>query len=566
MSTAFRLHLAGWIVLACLACSDEKKDRPAQDETSAELGAFVDVTRQAGIDFRHEHGGVGEKYLPETMGSGAAWLDFDGDGWIDLYLVNSAPLPGYGGKVIPSNRLYRNEGDGTFEDVTERARVGDHGYGMGAFAADYDADGHVDIYVTNLGPNVLYRNKGDGTFEEVAERAGVANKLWGTAASWLDYDNDGHLDLYLTNYVYFSPQNRPDPCGDPEPGRRTYCPIDFYKAQPDVLYRYRGDGTFEDVSESSGILAPEAAKGLGCVASDLDDDGDLDLFVANDGTPNFLLLNRGDGTFEDATLLSGVGYNAQGKTEACMGVACGDLDGDGDFDLFATNFSNESNTLWQNEGGGTFVDRTTRFDLATSSLPMLGFGTAAVDVDRDGWLDLVVANGHILDNVNLYYQNIHFEEPNFLYLARPSEKGVRFEEAGQRFGADWVRPEPSRGLAVADYDNDGDLDFLFTNSNRPPTLLRNDSQPRGGFVQLRLRATEGHPSAIGARVMADVDGRQQQFEVRAGESYLCTHDPRIVIGLGAAKEVGRLEIRWPSGKRTVLEGLAAGTQRDVVEE
>ncbi len=555
--------------MLCLAgCGDDSEPAdvggPATDMAAAE-GRYVDVTQAFGIDFRHEHGGSGEKFLPETMGSGAAWLDFDRDGWLDLYLVNSAPLPGYAPKAPPRNHLYRNVGGKRFENVTERAGVGDTGYGMGAFAADYDGDGDPDLYVTNLGSNVLYRNEGDGTFRDVTDSAGLGNKFWGTAASWFDADGDGLLDLYLTNYVYFSVMGRPDPCGDPKPGWRTYCPIDFYRAQPDVLYRNRGDGTFEDITEAAGLVVEEPGKGLGCVATDLDDDGDLDLFVANDGTPNFLFLNRGDGTFEDATLISGVGYNALGKTEACMGVAAGDLDGDGDFDLFATNFSNESNTLWQNEGGGVFEDSTARFGLATSSLPLLGFGTAAIDVDQDGWLDLVVANGHILDNVNLYYQNIEFAEPNLLYLARPNETRVTFEEVGARYGEGFRRPEPSRGLAVADWDNDGDWDLLITNSNQAPTLLRNDSPRRHGFVRLRLRGTSGNRDAIGARVIAEVSGRSQHFEVRAGESYLSTHDPRILIGLGTASQIDRLEVQWPGGGRQVLRDVPAGSVQ-VIEE
>ena len=415
---------------------------------------FVDRTDESGIHFRHENGATEEKYMVETMGSGGGFLDYDGDGDLDVYLVNGTPLPG--SKDVGAskgNRLYRNDGHGRFADVTLAAGVGDDGFGMGMAAADYDNDGDVDLYVTNFGDNVLYRNNGDGTFTDVTDEAGVAAGGWSTSAAFGDADGDGYLDLFVCRYVDFRLDNHKF-CGNLAEGVAAYCHPDVYNPEPVLLYENTGRGTFEDVTRDAGVYVADEGKSLGVVWGDYDNDGDQDIYVANDSMRNFLFQNDGSGTFRDVTLLAGVGYSEDGQTQAGMGTDLADVDGDGWLDIFVTNLDFEYNALYQGSSSGIFIDASYNAGLAEPSLNYVGFGTFFFDYDNDGWLDLFVANGHIIDNIHRFNSVSTYEETNFLF--RNTGTGA-FEDvssdAGEVFSTKDVagarRPETSMETATS---------------------------------------------------------------------------------------------------------------------
>jgi hypothetical protein len=530
------------VVLGLLFAADPPEPRPAV--------RYADVTAAAGIDFVHAHGGTGRKYYLETVPPGACWLDYDRDGWQDLYLVQSGPLPGSPRPPgVPHSRLYRNQGNGTFLDVTARAGVADAaGYGNGCTAGDYDNDGDEDLYVTHFGPSVLYRNNGDGTFTDATRVAGVANGLYASSAAWADYDNDGFLDLFAANYVDFT-MDEEKYCGDVKKQRRSYCHPDAYGGLPDVLYRNQGNGTFKDVARSAGVWDPNG-KGLGAVWLDYDRDGDVDLYVVNDATPNMLYRNDGDGRFTDVTLLAGVCCSEDGKAESGMGTDAGDADGDGWPDLFVTNLSNETNQLYRNLGGtGIFSIDTYPAGLGEISLLATGWGTDFFDFDNDGDLDIVVTNGHPMDDIELVSDIITYAERPYLF-----ENGGngRYREIGRDAGPYFAAMEVGRGLATADYDNDGDRDIAITPNNRRATLLRNDGGSAAGrWITLRLEGARCNRDAIGARVTLTAGGRRQEQEVRSASSYLSQNDMRLHFGLGQAARVDAIEIRWPSNTRRV---------------
>lgn len=503
---------------------------------------LVDVTAEAGINFKHTHGGAGERYYVETMGSGCAFLDYDNDGDLDIYLVNGAPLPGYPVAKAPKNVLYQNQGEGTFRDVTIPAGVGDASYGIGCAVADYDNDGFVDIYLTNFGPNVLFHNNGDGTFSDVTGTAKVGDDKWGASAAFLDYDNDGDLDLYVVNYVNFTIANHIK-CGQGSRGIRAYCHPDVYDGVADVFYRNNGDGTFTDVTEKSGIYNP-SGKGLGVVCGDIDNDGDQDIYVANDKTPNFLFRNNSDGTFSEMGLLAGVGYNEDGVGEAGMGVDLGDYDGDGYLDIFVTNFSNETNTLYQNQRSGFFSDMTYVSGLGVSSLLSLGFGTNFFDFDLDGDLDIYVTNGHVLDNVELFKDNITYAQPDQLF--GNNGQGF-FTDVSDKLGRDFQIAKVGRGAAFGDYDNDGDIDVLISNNNQTANLFRNDSGNHNNWLKIKTVGTKSNRDGIGARVKVVSGSLVQIEEVRSAGSYLSANDLRLTFGLEKLNKIDSVEIRWPSG-------------------
>ncbi len=511
---------------------------------------FTDVTREAGIDFLHRHGGTGRKYYVETVPPGSCWFDFDRDGHWDVYLVQSGPLPGSPRPAgTPASKLYRNRGDGTFEDVTSRAGVANaSGYGAGCTAGDYDNDGDQDLYVSNFGRSVLYRNRGDGTFEDVTARAGVTNDLYAASAAWADYDNDGRLDLYVTNYVDFT-MDDDKYCGDVRMGRRSYCHPDAYGGLPDALYHNEGNGVFKNVSAQAGIVDPNG-KGLGLVWFDLDLDGDVDLYVANDATPNMLYRNDGKGRFENITLLSGACCSEDGKPESGMGTEAGDVDGDGWPELLVTNLSNEVNQLYRNlEGSGIFSIESYPSGLAEGSLLLTGWGLDLFDFDHDGDLDLVITNGHPMDDIAEVNDILtHAQRP---FLFENTGKGV-FRDISDAAGPYFRAADVGRGLSTADYDNDGDRDLLFTPNDRKATLLRNDGGSAAGhWITLRLEGVRANRDAIGARVILTAGGRRQTQEVRSASSYLSQHDMRLHFGLGAATRVDSIEIHWPTRDRKV---------------
>jgi hypothetical protein len=505
---------------------------------------YTDVTREAGIDFVHEHGGMGRKYYIETVPTGNCWLDYDGDGWMDVYLVQSGPLPGTPRPPGTAHSLlYRNRGDGTFQDVTARAGVANaSGYGAGCTAGDFDNDGHPDLYVTNFGDSVLFRNRGDGTFEDVTDKAGVKNGLYGAGAAWADYDNDGRIDLYVTNYVDFTMDDEKY-CGDVRVGRRSYCHPDAYGGLPDALFHNEGDGAFKEVSRQVGIWDPNG-KGLGVVWFDLDHDGDVDLYVTNDATPNMLYRNEGNGRFANITLLSGACCSEDGKAESSMGITSGDLDGDGWPDLIVTNLSNETNQIYRNlEGSGVFSIETYASVFGEKSLLMTGWGVVLFDFDNDGDLDLAVTNGHPMDDIEKVSDILTCAERPFLF---ENTGGGALREIGASLGAYFRSEDVGRGLSTADYDNDGDLDLLFTPIDRPAKLLRNDGgDAAGGWIAIRLRGVRSNRDALGARVVVTTGSRRQVQEVRSGSSYLSQNDPRLHFGLGRAERVDRIEIHWP---------------------
>ena len=506
---------------------------------------FQDVTAKAGITFVHTSGATPEKHMVETFGSGLAWIDFDNDGFVDLYFVSGAPGS--------SNALYRNERNGTFEDVTQRSGTAavTKAYKTGVAVGDYDNDGDLDLYVTALGPNILLRNNGDGTFTDVTGPAGVAGgaREWSTSTGFFDYDRDGDLDLYVTNYLDIGDEN--PWCGQRKPGYRMYCNPTIFEGTADRLFRNNGDGTFADVSAKAGIANP-AGKGLGVVFCDIDRDGDSDIYVANDLVRNFLYRNNGDGTFTDTAYGAGVGFDINGKPQAGMGVDCGDIDGDGYPELFVTNFSEELNTLYENHGDGSFEDVTQKLGLSSGYLP-LGFGTKMYDVDNDGDLDLHVTNGHVADNVKLYQPNLSYEQKDLLY----ENVGGRFKDISAEAGPALQALRVGRGLAVADYDNDGYQDVAILSLGRRAVLLRNEGARRGNWIELRAQGTASNSFGLGATVRATVDGRTLVREVGNVASYLSSSDTRLHLGLGPAKSIQRLEILWPSGRRQTLNDVAA---------
>ena len=523
--------------------------------------SFQDVSREAGLSFIHASGASSEKYLVETMGSGGGFLDYDRDGWMDVYLVNSGATPSSSSAPPGKNRLFRNNGDGSFSDVTDQAGVGDPSYGMGCVFADYDNDGDVDLYVTNLGPNVLYRNNGDGTFTDVSTAAGVADPLWSTSAAFGDYDADGWLDLYVGNYLKFTfATHRRCYSGE----LLIYCFPHSYDGVPNTLYRNRGDGTFERANEKAGVTEEaQYSKSLGVLWLDLEGDGDLDLYVANDTTANYVFRNGGRGVFEDVSLLSGGAFNGMGMAQSGMGVDAADLAGSGLYSIFVTNFSLQTNDLYWNNGQGILTDHTLQAGLSQESFLPLGFGANFLDADNDGLLDLFVANGHVFDNINSINPSLEYAQPNQLFRNRGAG---RFEAVSSRAGPYFSRKNVSRGSAVADYNNDGRLDLLVTNNDQKADLLENRTAGGRHWLQLRLEGTHCNRDGVGAKVRLKAGGRLFSQEVRAGSSYLSQSDLRIHFGLGAVTGIESIEILWPCGRRQAVPPPSGVDRRLRVKE
>jgi hypothetical protein len=518
---------------------------------------FAEVPAKAsGITWVHNNAHSPERWLPETVGAGCAFFDYDGDGWMDIYLVNSGPADFYAPAAPLKNALYRNNRDGTFTEVTDKAGVAGGTFGMGAAAGDYDADGRQDLYVTSYGRNILYRNNGDGTFADVTAKAGVAAPGWSTCATWFDYDADGRLDLFVSSFVlYDKTQNLY--CTD-ESKRRYYCVPRFFKPMPSRLFKNRGDGTFADVSKESGI-ADSPGKSFGAVATDVNNDGLADLFVANDTMPNFLFVNKGAGKFEEEGLAAGVAYSEAGRPRSGMGVDSGDYDADGWQDLFVANIDQEFFSLYRNQKDLTFTDEPGEIGPATQLLS--GWGLKFFDYDNDGDADLMLANGHPDDLIEMRVARVKYREPLLMF----ENAGKGFRNVSALSGAVFARDFSGRGLAVGDYDNDGDLDALVSNNGEPPVLLRNEGGSRGNWVGLRLVATKSNPAAVGAVITWQAGGVKRSRLKTGGGSYLASHDPREILGLGEAAKADAVEIRWPSGKVDRLAGPPAGKYVTVVE-
>jgi enediyne biosynthesis protein E4 len=558
--------------------------------------SFTDVTQAAGLGgFRFISGTPAKDYILEAPGAGCAFVDYDNDGWLDIYLVNGSTLAALRGKAkAPRAALYRNNQDGTFTDTTEKAGVANERWGQGVCAGDFDNDGWPDLYVTNFGKNRLYHNNRDGTFTDIAERAGVALGGWSSGCAFGDYDGDGRLDLFVAGYVAFDINNPPPPAsgetgererggaedkGNPQVasrkpqsegmgaaykagmsacqyrGERVMCGPRGLKGEGDHLFRNLtksgGAGAVEDVTVKAGVADKLGGYGFGVAWFDYDDDGRLDLAVANDSTPSYLYRNKSNGKFEDVSHLSGVALNENGREQAGMGIAVGDYDNDGRADLHRTNFSDDSNVLYRNDGGGNFTETTFQTGLAEISLPFLGWGTNFLDYDHDGWLDLLVANGHVYPAVDAAKWGTSYKQRLLLFR----NLQAKFYEVGASAGAALYTPRSARGSSVGDFDNDGDLDILLNNMDDAPTLLRNEGGNKSGhWLMLRLignTANKCPRDAIGTTVFCTAGGRpgvKLRGEVASGRSYNSQSDLRVHFGLGQAAKVEQLEVRWANGK------------------
>ncbi len=532
------LLLTSLILICCAGIPSAAETRPR----------FTDQTQQAGIHFKHTNGGSKEKYLPETMGSGGLFFDYNNDGHLDIYLVNSGTLSEASQphrRPDHANVLYRNTGDGTFVDATAEAGLQhNYGYGMGCLAADYDNDGDADLYLTNFGRNQLYRNNGDGTFTDVTSHAGVGDGNWSVSASFGDFDLDGHLDLYVANYLDYQLETA-HACF--LQGVHIYCGPHEYPGARDTLYRNNGDGTFTDVTTRAGVH--NTGKGLGVLFTDYNNDGYPDIFVANDAVPDFLYQNNKDGTFTDVAIAAGVAYNSEGRATASMGIASGDYDNDGIQDLFVTNFSLEINSLFRNDNDGFYTMTTFEVGLADPSFSKLGFGTQFLDADNDGTLELFVANGHVWDNVSEITPSLSYRQRCQIF----GNTGTgQFRDLSETAGRFFKRSIVARGVAVGDYNNDGATDILVTCCGEPPILLRNDSQV-DDWVKIRLIGTQGNRDGIGAKVWIHTDEMTRFREVTCGGSYASGSEQTLLFGIGAQNTLQSIEVKWQNGHTQTLD-------------
>jgi enediyne biosynthesis protein E4 len=507
---------------------------------------FRDATEASGIKFVHTSGRSLEKLYPTLFGSGVAVFDYDGDGWLDLYLATTRNLPLSGVSDSVGNRLYRNRTDGTFEDVTDLAGVGFRGFTHGVAVGDVDNDGFPDLYLANFGRNVLYMNNGDGTFRDTSAVSGTECGVWSSAAAMLDYDGDGDLDLYVSCYGQWTVEGPHPFCGDLTRRIRTVCSPMTIPPERHFLFRNRGDGTFDDVTESAGVLRHDG-RGMGVVAADVNRDGWVDLFVANDLCPNFLFLNRGDGTFEDLSENSGVARSEAGENQSGMGVDAEDLTGDGLPELIVSHYRGEYCTLYRNLDGRNFQDVSGAAGIITDSTPFVGWGCALADFDGDTEPDLLVVNGHVEDNLPEVGRDIPYEEPSIVWHNGGNGRFRRVRNAGSFFSTDHV----GRGAALGDLDHDGDLDVIISLMDARPAVLLNESAPNHWII-LDLLGRRSNRSAIGAVVAVHLGERVLHRQVKGGGSYDSASDTRLLLGLGLVERVDRIEIRWPLGARSTL--------------
>ena len=518
---------------------------------SASLPTFADVTAAAGIKFTHTNGAFGKKFLPETLGSGCAFLDYDNDGWQDILLINSKHWPDRpGAPSYPA--LYHNNKDGTFTDVTRQAGLAVEMYGLGVAAADYDNDGNVDIYITALGANHLFRNMGGGKFKDVTAAAGVGHEGFSTSAMWFDYDRDGQLDLFVSDYVEWSQPT--DLFCSLDGKSKSYCTPESYKGRSPTLYHNRGNGTFEDVTRKANLYDP-TSKGLGIALLDVDDDGWPDVFVANDTQPNRLYRNKRDGTFEDIGMTAGVAFNEAGVARAGMGVDAADFDGSGRQSLVIGNFSNEMMSLYVNDGKGLFVDEAPASGIGRASLLTLTFGCFFFDFDLDGRPDIFAANGHVSDDINTVQPKITYAQPAHLFR---NLGGRKFEEVTAKTGAALQQRVVARGAAFGDFDNDGDLDLLVTANNGPARLLRNDGGNRRNMLRVKAVGSTSNRDAIGTKIKVTLaDGGVLRQVVKTGSSYASQNELPVTFGLGTAAGVKEIEATWPNGRVEKIPGTTA---------
>lgn len=518
--------------------------------------SFTDVAKKAGLSHRTVYGDEGRnRYLLETTGCGVAWFDYDNDGWLDIFFINGSRFGGFESVTEPSNRLYRNNRDGTFTDVTSRAGLTRGGWGQSVCVGDYDNDGQDDLFVSYYGRNALYRNRGDGTFEDVTDRAGVgANATkWGSGSAFVDIDKDGDLDLFVAGYIDFDPKTAPLPESVPclYKGLTVACGPPGLKGGVNTLYRNDGNGRFTDISEKSGIRKAFGTYSLGVLTADFDNDSWPDIYVANDTSPAALYRNNRDGTFTDIGVEAGAAYSSEGKPQAGMGVAAGDYDGDGLLDIFKTNFSGDTSSLYRNLGKNFFDDATFSAGIGVNTR-WLGWGCGFFDPDNDGWLDILLVNGHVYPEVDKLEAEAGYAQRKVLYR---NLRNGNFSDVTEKVGGALLEPTAARGAAFGDYDNDGLTDIAINPVNQTPVLLRGSSRSGNNWIGIRAIGTRSNRSGIGARIVCLTDGRRQIDEVRSGGSYYSQNDLRAHFGLGQATKVKSIEIRWPSGTVDTLKDL-----------
>ena len=520
---------------------------------------FVDVTEEAGIHFRHNSGAFGGKYLPETMGSGGAFLDYDRDGWQDILLVNGMDWPGHK-QQRTTLQLYRNSRNGTFTDVTRSAGLDVEMYGMGVAVGDYNNDGFPDILITCVGQNRLFKNTGKGTFQDVTRSSGLGiRQSFSTSALWVDFDRDGRLDLFICNYVKWSPEH--DVFCSLDGKHKSYCTPEAYRGETCWLFHNRGDGTFEDVTATSGIF-DSSSKSLGVGMLDYDQDGWLDLLVANDTQPNKLYRNLHDGTFRDIAVEAGIAFSTEGKARAGMGIDTADFDNSGITGFAITNFDNEMIGLYERRSDGTYDDVATNTGVGLASKESLGFGCVFFDANLDGALDLVVANGHIDETVRNIREHVGYAQPPQLFLNGGKQ---RFRDVGGEVGESFRQPKVGRGLAVGDFDRDGDSDLLLTTNNGPAYLYRNDQLSGNKSIRFHLIGTESNRDAIGATVRIYYEGISQSRVIKSGSSYLSQSELPVTFGVGKQDVIERVTFQWPNGRTEEYKRLAAGRSYECVE-
>lgn len=522
--------------------------------------AFIDVARAAGLTHKTVFGGEHKnKYLLETTGCGVAWFDYDNDGWLDVFFVNGTRLEGFRKEEAPTTRLYKNNRNGSFTDVTSASGLARHGWGQGVCIGDYDNDGFDDLFVSYFGRNVLWHNNGNGTFADVSEKAGVAGTKtrWGSGCAFLDYDKDGRLDLFVANYIDLDLKTAPTPESGPclYKGLMVACGPPGLQGGKNILYRNEGNGTFSDVSPNSGILQTNGTYGLGVLTSDFDNDGWTDIYVANDSAPAALYRNNQNGTFTDIAAEAGAAYSGDGKPQAGMGVSAGDYDGDGWLDIFKTNFSGDTSTLYRNLGtklGGLVFDDVTFAAGIGLNTRWLGWGCGFLDIDNDGWRDILLVNGHVYPEVEKLNNEAGYAQRKVLYQ---NQRNGTFKDITEKIGGALIEPTAGRGSAYGDYDNDGDIDVVINPVNAAPVLMRCDSRSGNNWLAVRTIGVKSNRSGLGARIRVVADERTQIDEVRSGGSYYSQNDPRLHFGLGQATKVKTLEVRWPSGTVDTIADL-----------
>jgi hypothetical protein len=525
---------------------------PVKPQSPPATVRFTDIRKSAGIAFVQDSTESEQKYYLETMGTGLAWFDYNQDGLMDLYLVQTAATDAYKPDHPLRSALYRNNGDGTFTDVTDKAGLAGEGhYGQGVAVGDFDNDGYPDLYVTGYGRAILYHNNGDGTFTNVTAKAGVGDEgQWSTSAGWFDFDKDGWLDLVVTNYLDWSPKDNPW-CGEMRPGYRSYCNPNNYKGQRTKLYRNNHDGTFTDVSDKSGVGIPES-KGMGVVLADFNNDGWPDIAIANDTWPNFFFQNNHDGTFTDVSLISGLAASEDGRYEAGMGIDAADVDGDGLLDVYITHLDFELNRLYHNNGDGTFTDVTYDSGIGNKAMLLSGVAAKFIDYDNDGWPDIVQANGAMVDNVSLYHSQVSYKEPLLMFH---NLGNGHFEKVSDALGPDFNRPVAGRGLATADFFNDGAVGVAVMCRGDFPEILRNDGGTGNHWIEVLLIGTKSNRDGIGAVLKLTAGDLVRVDQAKGGTSYMSASDPRIHFGLGKRTRADSLVIAWPSGQLDKLTNL-----------